>query len=131
MHHSPLYTYIIINHKNTNSPSHLYYSSSTSLPFSFSLFIIIIKRNYLVALDKAIKEEEKNLFIKNKELEIRRDDLIKKQVERKTVDILKERKKEEFIKEEERKISGTKTNSKQQNFKMKVFSSFCLFVLSF
>lgn len=62
-----------------------------------------IKRNYLLALDKAIKEEEKNLFIKNKELEIRRNDLIEKQIERKTVDILKERKKEEFIKEEERK----------------------------
>ena len=51
-----------------------------------------IKRNYLYALDKGISETEKSLTIKNKELEIRREDLIKKQVDRKTVDILKERK---------------------------------------
>lgn len=68
-----------------------------------SLIYQKVKRNYLFALDKGIKEEEKILFIKNKELEIRRNDLIKKQIERKTVDILKERKKEEFIKEEQRK----------------------------
>lgn len=62
-----------------------------------------IKRNYLLALDKGIEETEKDLFMKNKELEIRRKDLIKKQIERKTVDILKERKLLEFTKEEERK----------------------------
>lgn len=62
-----------------------------------------LKRNYLFALDKGIEEEEKNLFIKNKELEIRRNELVKRQIDRKTVEIIKERKKEEFIKEEERK----------------------------
>lgn len=62
-----------------------------------------IKRNYLFALDKGISETEKNLVIKNKELEIRREDLIKKQVDRKTVDILKERKYTEYTKEESRK----------------------------
>ena len=62
-----------------------------------------IKRNYLFALDKGITETEKNLTIKLKELDIRREDLIKKQIERKTVDILKERKSLEFYKEEERK----------------------------
>lgn len=62
-----------------------------------------IKRNYLFALDKGISETEKDLAIKNKELEIRREDLIKKQVDRKTVDILKERKYIEYTKEEERK----------------------------
>lgn len=62
-----------------------------------------IKRNYLYALDKGISETEKNLEIKNKELEIRREDLIKKQIDRKTVDILKERKYIEYTKEEERK----------------------------
>ncbi len=62
-----------------------------------------IKRNYLFAVDKGISETEKNLAIKTKELEIRREDLIKKQVDRKTVDILKERKYIEFTKEEERK----------------------------
>ena len=45
----------------------------------------------------------KDLVIKNKELEIRRKDLIKKQIDRKTVDILKERQYKEFIKEENRK----------------------------
>ena len=62
-----------------------------------------IKRNYLYALDKGILETEKNLEIKNKELEIRREDLIKKQIDRKTVDILKERKYIEYTKEEDRK----------------------------
>lgn len=62
-----------------------------------------IKRNYLFALDKGISETEKSLAIKNKELEIRREELIKKQVDRKTVDILKERKYIEYTKEEARK----------------------------
>lgn len=62
-----------------------------------------IKRNYLFALDKGISETEKDLAIKDKELEIRREDLIKKQVDRKTVDILKDRKYTEYTKEEERK----------------------------
>lgn len=62
-----------------------------------------IKRNYLFALDKGITEIEKDLTIKLKELDIRREDLLKKQIERKTVDILKERKSLEFYKEEERK----------------------------
>ncbi|MFU7516345.1 flagellar export protein FliJ [Clostridium sp. HCS.1] len=62
-----------------------------------------IKRNYLFALDKGISETEKSLAIKNKELEIRREELIKKQVDRKTVDILKERKYIDYTKEEARK----------------------------
>ena len=62
-----------------------------------------IKRNYLLALDKGIEETEKALLTKNKELEIKRNDLLKKQIERKTVDILKERQYTEFIKEEDRK----------------------------
>lgn len=62
-----------------------------------------IKRNYLFALDKGIVETEKNLVTKNKELEIRREDLLKKQIDRKTVDILKERKYTEYTKEEDRK----------------------------
>ncbi|MBS5951172.1 MAG: flagellar export protein FliJ [Clostridium sp.] len=62
-----------------------------------------IKKNYLFALDKGINETEKELITKAKELEIRRSDLIKKQIDRKTVDILKERQLIEFNKEEERK----------------------------
>lgn len=61
-----------------------------------------IKKNYLFALDKGIVQTEKDLIIKEKELHIRREDLIKKQVERKTVDILKEKKEKAFYKELER-----------------------------
>lgn len=61
-----------------------------------------IKRNYLFALDKGIDETEKNLNVKLRELDIRREDLLKKQIERKTVDILKERKSTEFYKELDR-----------------------------
>ena len=61
-----------------------------------------IKRNYLFALDKGINETEKDLNIKLKELDIRREDLLKKQIERKTVDILKDRKSTEFYKEQNR-----------------------------
>ena len=61
-----------------------------------------IKKNYLFALDKGIVQTEKDLVIKEKELHIRREDLIKKQVERKTVDILKEKKEKAFYKEIER-----------------------------
>lgn len=62
-----------------------------------------IKKNYLFAIDKGINETEKELITKAKELEIRRSDLIKKQIDRKTVDILKERQLIEFNKEEDRK----------------------------
>ncbi len=62
-----------------------------------------IKRNYLFSVDKGIEETEKVLITKNKELDIKRNDLLKKQIERKTVDILKERQYIEFTKEEDRK----------------------------
>lgn len=62
-----------------------------------------IKRNYLFAVDKGIEETEKVLITKNKELDIKRKDLLKKQIERKTADILKERQYIEFTKEEDRK----------------------------
>lgn len=61
-----------------------------------------IKKNYLFALDKGIVQTEKDLIVKEKELDIRRQDLIKKQVERKTVDILKEKKEKAFYKEQDR-----------------------------
>ena len=68
-----------------------------------SLIYQKIKRNYLFAVDRGIEETEKALLTKNKELEIRRNDLLKRQIERKTVDILKERQQTEFTKEEDRK----------------------------
>lgn len=61
-----------------------------------------IKKNYLFAVDKGIAQTEKDLVVKEKELDIRRQDLIKKQVERKTVDILKEKKEKAFYKEQDR-----------------------------
>ena len=61
-----------------------------------------IKKNYLFALDKGIVQIEKDLVVKEKELDIRRQDLIKKQVDRKTVDILKEKKEKAFYKEQDR-----------------------------
>lgn len=61
-----------------------------------------IKKNYLFALDKGIVQTEKDLVVKEKELDIRRQDLIKKQVDRKTVDILKEKKEKAFYKEQDR-----------------------------
>lgn len=61
-----------------------------------------IKKNYLFALDKGIVQTEKDLIVKEKELDIRRQDLIKKQVDRKTVDILKEKKEKAFYKEQDR-----------------------------
>lgn len=61
-----------------------------------------IKKNYLFALDRGIEEIGKEIESKTKELEVRRTDLVKKQVDRKTVDILKENKEIEFYKEQDR-----------------------------
>ncbi|NLK94066.1 MAG: flagellar export protein FliJ [Clostridiales bacterium] len=61
-----------------------------------------IKRNYLFALQGGIKNKEKELVIKSRELEVRRLDLKEKQKDRKTVSRLKEKKCEEFIKEQNR-----------------------------
>lgn len=61
-----------------------------------------IKRNYIKALEIGKKEEEKQVKIKEKELYFRREDLIVKQKERKTVEKLKEKDKEKFFKELDR-----------------------------
>lgn len=61
-----------------------------------------IKKNYLFALNKGIEQTEKELVAKTKELEIKRKELIQKQIERKTVDILKEKKKVAYYKELDR-----------------------------
>ena len=50
-----------------------------------------IKKNYLFALDKGINQLDKDIEMKTKEVNFRREDLKKKQIERKTVDILKEK----------------------------------------
>lgn len=61
-----------------------------------------IKKNYLFALNKGIEQTEKELVAKTKELEIKRKELIEKQIERKTVDILKEKKQIAYYKELDR-----------------------------
>lgn len=61
-----------------------------------------IKRNYLNALAIGIKNKENELAIKEEELKARRNDLKQKQIDRKTVEILKEKKFSEFIAEQNR-----------------------------
>lgn len=61
-----------------------------------------IKKNYLFALNKGIDATEKELKLRERELEFRRADLKKKQVERKTVDILKEKQLTAYTKEQNR-----------------------------
>ncbi|WP_315077745.1 flagellar export protein FliJ [uncultured Clostridium sp.] len=61
-----------------------------------------LKRYYLQGLETGIKETEKDLVLKDKKVNEARTDLVSKQVDRKTVEILKEKKLLEHIKEEER-----------------------------
>ena len=61
-----------------------------------------IKRRYLVALEVGIKNKEKELVAKERDLELRRFDLKEKQVDRKTVAKLKEKDYAKFIKEQNR-----------------------------
>ncbi len=62
-----------------------------------------IKKNYLFALDKGIDNIEKEIDKKKKEVDFQRDQLKKRQIERKTVDILKEKQYNQYITEENRK----------------------------
>lgn len=61
-----------------------------------------LKRYYLQGLETGIKETERDLVLKDKKVNEARNDLVSKQVDRKTVEILKEKKLLEHIKEEER-----------------------------
>lgn len=61
-----------------------------------------IKKNYLFALNKGIDETEKELKLRERELDFRREDLKKKQIDRKTVDILKENQLKAYNKEQNR-----------------------------
>lgn len=67
-----------------------------------SLIYQKVKKNYLFAVEQGISSAEKTLKVKEQELETRRRDLLKKQIERKTVDILKEKKFNEFKREQDR-----------------------------
>ncbi|GKX65490.1 flagellar export protein FliJ [Inconstantimicrobium mannanitabidum] len=66
-----------------------------------------IKRNYINALNRGIKQKEKELAVKESELEIRRNDLKIKQMERKTVEIIKDKRYAQFVAEENRKEQVT------------------------
>ncbi|AOR22929.1 flagellar export protein FliJ [Clostridium taeniosporum] len=61
-----------------------------------------LKRYYLQGLESGIKETEKDLIVKDQKVNEARNDLVSKQVDRKTVEILKEKKLLEYIKEEKR-----------------------------
>jgi flagellar export protein FliJ len=62
-----------------------------------------IKHVYLNAINYNITETSKELKVKERVLEDRREDLKLKQIDRKTVEALKEKQKAEFIKEQELK----------------------------
>lgn len=61
-----------------------------------------LKRYYLQGLQGGIKSTEIELVEKNKEVEVRRNDLRNKQMERKTVQTLKEKKYDKYVKEQNR-----------------------------
>lgn len=62
-----------------------------------------VRLNYLNALNNSIEETAEELEVRNRILDKKKSDLINKQVNRKTVEILKEKKLEKFTKEEEMK----------------------------
>ena len=61
-----------------------------------------LKRYYVQGLQMGIKTAQDDLVTKNLEVDKRRRELIQKQIERKTVETLKEKKYEAYIKEEQR-----------------------------
>lgn len=61
-----------------------------------------LKRYYIQGVQNGIKSNEKELAIKNQEVDKCRRDLMVKQMERKTVQTLKEKKYEAYIKEQDR-----------------------------
>jgi len=61
-----------------------------------------VKRNYLYAIDAGIKDKEKELVIRVRELEKRRNDLKEKQIDRKTVATLKDKQYNSYVREQDR-----------------------------
>lgn len=59
-----------------------------------------IQQSYLNSLNASIKQTECLLNIKEKEVDMKREELKQKQIDKKIVGTLKEKKKEEFIKEQ-------------------------------
>ena len=61
-----------------------------------------LKRYYIQGVQNGIKSNEKELVIKNQEVDKRRRDLTEKQMERKTVQTLKDKKYDAYVKEQDR-----------------------------
>lgn len=61
-----------------------------------------LKRYYIQGLQNGIKAAQDDLVTKNLEVDKRRRELVEKQIERKTVETLKEKKYNAFVKEQER-----------------------------
>lgn len=61
-----------------------------------------LKRYYIQGVEKGIKSTKEELAIKNQEIDKRRTDLTVKQTERKTVQTLKDKKYNTYIKEQNR-----------------------------
>lgn len=61
-----------------------------------------LKRYYILGLQKGIKSTKDELVTKDLEVDKRRRELVNKQIERKTVEALREKKYNAFIKEQER-----------------------------
>jgi flagellar FliJ protein len=61
-----------------------------------------LKRYYIQGVQNGIKANEKDLAVKNQEVDKCRRDLMVKQMERKTVQTLKEKKYDAYIKEQDR-----------------------------
>jgi len=61
-----------------------------------------LKRYYIQGVQNGIKSNEKDLVIKNQEIDVRRRELTVKQMERKTVQTLKDKKYTAYVKEVER-----------------------------
>ena len=61
-----------------------------------------IKRNYIMALSQGIDQTEKELVNKNKEVDFKREVVKKKTIDRKTVELLKDKEFEAFKQEQDR-----------------------------
>lgn len=61
-----------------------------------------IKKNYLMVLTESIKDKEKELTVRIRDLEFKRDELKNRQMERKTVEVLKDKEYLNFVKEQDR-----------------------------
>lgn len=84
--------------KELNENYHKYKGISTNEDIVYQK----LKRYYIQGLQNGIQEAEKDLETKEQEVNVRRRDLTLKQMERKTVQTLKEKKYSAYVKEQDR-----------------------------